>query len=344
MWSTTGSLSAARYAPTATHLPNGQVLVAGGWGNGVYLASAELYDVGLGFSVAWQPTLSAATSPLALGQILTANGIGWRGYGYAEASGSATNNSASNYPLVQLYRLDNGQTTWLPTSSFSATALATLPVTGYAPGHALATVFVNGIPSVAHIIRVDPQIDPPAGLSASNDGPTMLGSVTTLTATVTAGLNVAYNWNFGDGHLGADTIVTHTYAAAGIYPAVVTATNSAGSVMATTTVYVITNPVAQAGPDQTVHTGRSVTLDGGASSDPGNFLPLTYQWQQTGGPSITLSGANHVTATFISPAITQTRVLTFALTVTNTQSLASLPNGVVITVEPYRVMLPLIRK
>jgi PKD repeat protein len=187
-------------------------------------------------------------------------------------------------------------------------------------------------------------LNAPAGLSASNDGPTALGSVTTLTATITDGLNVTYAWNFGDGSLGASAAVTHTYAAAGTYTAIVTATNSAGSLAATTTVYVTTNPIAHAGSDQTVHTGRSVTLDGSASFDPGNFLPLTYHWQQTGGSAVTLSDASNVTATFAAPVVTQTRTLTFELTITNAQSLASSPDVVVITVEPYRVMLPLVMR
>jgi Galactose oxidase, central domain len=55
-WTATGSLNMARYNHTATLLPNGKVLVAGGLAGG-YLASAELYDVGLGFSSDWQPKI-----------------------------------------------------------------------------------------------------------------------------------------------------------------------------------------------------------------------------------------------------------------------------------------------
>src|SRR5207247_1734174 len=42
-WTATGSLGTARFDHTATLLPNGKVLVAGGY-NGSPLASAELYD------------------------------------------------------------------------------------------------------------------------------------------------------------------------------------------------------------------------------------------------------------------------------------------------------------
>src|SRR5690349_6723749 len=41
-WSSTGSLSAPRRGATATLLPNGKVLVAGGLGDSNYLASTEL--------------------------------------------------------------------------------------------------------------------------------------------------------------------------------------------------------------------------------------------------------------------------------------------------------------
>ena len=54
VWVTTGSLNTVRDLHTATLLPNGKVLVTGGY-NGGYLAGAELYDVGLGFNNTWQP-------------------------------------------------------------------------------------------------------------------------------------------------------------------------------------------------------------------------------------------------------------------------------------------------
>jgi hypothetical protein len=43
-WTATGSLGTARYGHTATLLPNGKVLVAGGYSDWHSLSSAELYD------------------------------------------------------------------------------------------------------------------------------------------------------------------------------------------------------------------------------------------------------------------------------------------------------------
>ncbi len=80
--------------------------------------------------------------------------------------------------------------------------------------------------------------EPISGLIAENDGPTTLASPTGFTASVGDGSNVSYAWNFGDGASGTGATVTHTYATAGTYVATVTASNSAGSVQAQTTVQV----------------------------------------------------------------------------------------------------------
>ena len=155
-WTATGNLNTARYSHTATLLPDGKVLVAGGYGSSGYLNSAEVYDRRLGFQSAWRPTVTTLTSPLRLGSPLVASGSGFRGYGFTEASGGHTQSSATNYPLVQLRRVENEQVLWLRPASgtFSSTAYTSTDVSDIHPGHALVTVFVNGIPSVSRITLV----------------------------------------------------------------------------------------------------------------------------------------------------------------------------------------------
>jgi hypothetical protein len=83
------------------------------------------------------------------------------------------------------------------------------------------------------VVRVDVPI---AGLVATNDSPTQSGGTTHLAATISAGSNVTYDWYFGDGETGNGAIVDHVYSSAGVYTAVVTATNSVSQEAATTTV------------------------------------------------------------------------------------------------------------
>jgi hypothetical protein len=76
----------------------------------------------------------------------------------------------------------------------------------------------------------------PFTLTVINDSPTMLGSTTTMTATVSPGSVVTYTWSLGDGAFAGGAMVTHTYPAARVYTDVVTASNSVVDVAATTRV------------------------------------------------------------------------------------------------------------
>lgn len=80
-------------------------------------------------------------------------------------------------------------------------------------------------------------------------------------------------------------------------------------------------PVTNAGSDQTVDEGVTVTLDGSNSSDPDNGI-ASWQWTQTDGISVTLSDSTATQPTFIAPDVNEDgESLTFQLTVTDTGGL-----------------------
>lgn len=85
----------------------------------------------------------------------------------------------------------------------------------------------------------DVQDVPISGLTARVTPPIFVDIPTTFVASVSAGSNVAYGWEFGDGNLGSGSVVQHTFAAAGTYTATVTASNGSSSVITETAVTVL---------------------------------------------------------------------------------------------------------
>jgi len=80
-------------------------------------------------------------------------------------------------------------------------------------------------------------------------------------------------------------------------------------------------PIANAGSDQSVDTLTLVTLDGSLSNDPDNNLPLTYQWTQIGGPTVTLNSSTISNPAFIAPI--DPASLVFSLIVTDSLGMES---------------------
>ncbi|MBH5321836.1 PKD domain-containing protein [Aurantiacibacter sediminis] len=101
----------------------------------------------------------------------------------------------------------------------------------------------------------------------------------------------------------------------------------------TLTVVANTPPTADAGPDQTVRGGETVALNATGSSDPEQPSALTFDWVQTGGPSVSLSDPNGQQPTFTAPSgLASTTPFTFELTVDD--GLTTTTDTVVINVQP----------
>lgn len=103
-------------------------------------------------------------------------------------------------------------------------------------------------------------------------------------------------------------------------------------------IYVQANrpPVADAGPDQTVHTGQIVLLSAFESADPDGEL-LEYRWRQIEGPPVLLFGDETLFAVFIAPAAPTK--LVFRLSVSD--GAYSAYKDVTISVEPKTALLTL---
>lgn len=94
-------------------------------------------------------------------------------------------------------------------------------------------------------------------------------------------------------------------------------------------------PIADAGPDQIGVNAGNITLDGSASTDPEGD-PITFAWQQTGGPAVSLAGANTARATFTAG---EGQTYTFRLTVTDDKGASAVARVTVTTARAATVRI-----
>jgi len=93
---------------------------------------------------------------------------------------------------------------------------------------------------------------------------------------------------------------------------------------------IFSNPVADAGEDQTVEPFVDVTLSG--SGMAGDYEITDYDWTQLSGPTVTINGTG-ANRTFEAPAVLEGTALQFGLTVTDERPLTSAQDTITITVN-----------
>jgi hypothetical protein len=189
--------------------------------------------------------------------------------------------------------------------------------------------------------------------NAGPDQDVIQGSVVTLDGTASSdpdsGDTITYSW---EKLSGPDVTLSNSISASPTFTAPSSAENYSlvfqltvtdnGGLQKTDTVIITvttgnipnenTKPHANAGVDQTVAAGASVTLDGSASTDAEDNAITSFFWRQLSGTPVALSDPASAQPTFTAPAAGNVS-LEFELTVKDSENLQS-TDSCVITVSP----------
>ncbi|MBI5567109.1 MAG: Ig-like domain repeat protein [Chloroflexi bacterium] len=151
--------------------------------------------------------------------------------------GTASGDLDGHLPLAYLWQQTGGSPVTLSDAAISQPTFTTPAVPQVLTFTLIVTdAFGAGSALDEVVVLVDDRAI--TDLDAINDGPLVVGNTTHLTATIGAGSNALYVWDFGDGQTGSGAQTAHRYERAGFYTATVTATNGAGSISATTVVII----------------------------------------------------------------------------------------------------------
>lgn len=179
-WTPAAQLVMARAGHSAALLPSGKVLIAQGHA-GNWVPVWELYDPGLATDLARQPRLYSANLLAGGHGTLRVSGSGWRPAASADTGSSV--GAASNFPQLQVQRVDNGQVRFVaadPALPFSDSQFYGKPLAlaDFPAGPVLLRAWVNGIPSAALPATV-------ASVPAMTAAPVASGGVLRATVTIT---------------------------------------------------------------------------------------------------------------------------------------------------------------
>ena len=155
-------------------------------------------------------------------------------------NGSASTDPDGQLPLTYKWAQTGGTAVVLSNRTLSVTTFT-------APGSPAVLTFTLTVTDARGLAGATPaqtvvtvQDTPIVGLTAIDSSPTPWTETTTFTATISAGSNVTYRWDFGDASAVAfGDIVTHRYGSFGNFTAIVTATNVGSTMRATTPVIIV---------------------------------------------------------------------------------------------------------
>jgi PKD repeat protein len=214
--------------------------------------------------------------------------------------------------------------------------VVTLDSTGYASGIYTGSLCVNTSDPVKPtiIVPMTMTVQNPPACSFTSSSPDDLGETTVFTNNTTGDAPLVYRWDLGDGSpTSAATHPTHLYGQVGFYTVVLTATNSHGQDVCTSTVSIESKPIPSFTTNSPVIRGMPVVFTNPTLSNP---PVLTWAWN--------LGDGSISTAQTPPPHTYAVGTYTVTLTAVNSKGTSVYTDTVAVYVPQYYIYLPLVTK